>query len=90
MRKLKLEALQVESFETTGTAATLRGTVAGNAAPAPDTNLAADTEVSYCSECVESMDFPCEPNSYEPSCPLTAGIDCTLFECSWVRPTECF
>jgi hypothetical protein len=55
IRKLKLESLQVESFETTGTGLAARGTVAGNAAS--DT----DIEISCCSECIVSMDPPCGP-----------------------------
>lgn len=89
MRKLKLEALQVESFETTGTAGTSRGTVAGNAAPAPDAKLNDDTEVSYCTECIESVDLPCGPTPYGPECGYTEEFDCTFFNCSWVSPSDC-
>jgi hypothetical protein len=39
MRKLKLESLQVESFDTTPVAAQARGTVDGHARPRPTTLL---------------------------------------------------
>ncbi len=82
MRKLKLETLQVESFETTGTAGTLRGTVAGNAAP--DAELAADTEVSYCTECIQSIDLPCEPtDDFGPGCTYSNCFgDCSFLGCT--------
>lgn len=39
MRKLKLESLTVESFETAPMAAQVRGTVAANGKPQPPTTL---------------------------------------------------
>lgn len=71
MRKLKLESLQVESFDTTATAPRLRGTVAGNA----DT----DTGMSYCQICRHSYDNVCEPDTYDVvACGETRYFDCSL------------
>jgi hypothetical protein len=85
MRKLKLESLQVESFETTGTGPMSRGTVEGNAASDEFTECCDGTEISWCSECIDSIDFPCEP-TYDGGTGCTAtncGGDCSYFGCSF-------
>jgi hypothetical protein len=68
MRKLKLESLNVESFDTTATAPRLRGTVAGHG----------NTGVSYCEICRHSYDNVCEPDTYDVVlCGDTRYFDCT-------------
>ena len=77
MRKLKLETLQVESFETTSTGRTSRGTIEGHDAVAPDTKACADTGPSYCHVCYETDG--CQPETYDVQlCTDTNYFDCTL------------
>src|SRR5688572_6725865 len=77
MRKLKLETLQVESFETTSTGRTSRGTIEGHDAVAPDTRRCGDTGPSYCHVCYETD--TCEPETYDVQlCIDTNYFDCTL------------
>jgi hypothetical protein len=76
MRKLKLESLQVESFETTSSWSPSGGTVNGHAV-APDTRGACggNTAVSQC--------VICEPQTYDPAqCGQTNYLDCT-YGCSY-------
>jgi hypothetical protein len=76
MRKLKLESLQVESFDTTSFAPDARGTVEGRADAAPDTR---NTGPSYCVLCYAPTYDPntCH-ESYDPAtCPYTEFMDCT-------------
>lgn len=54
MRKLKLEALTVESFETAAAMPSGRGTVAANAKPQPTTLQTYDVEA-----CGDTMYFDC-------------------------------
>jgi hypothetical protein len=69
MRKLKLESLNVESFDTTATAPRPRGTVAGHE----------DTGVSQCEICRHSYDNVCEPDTYDVVlCGETRYFDCSL------------
>lgn len=80
MRKLKLESLQVESFETTSAAARPRGTVEGHED--------IDTGRSYCAICQLSVDFPCEPNTYDVNaCGETQYFDCSL-GCPSIAPCQ--
>ena len=78
MRKLKLESLQVESFETTSAAARPRGTVEGHA----------DTGLSYCALCQHSVHFVCEPDTYDVNaCGETQYFDCSL-GCPSIAPCQ--
>jgi hypothetical protein len=78
MRKLKLESLQVESFDTTATAPRLRGTVAGHQ----------DTDMSYCEICQGSYDHPCGLETYDVVvCGETRYFDCSL-GCPSIAPCE--
>ena len=70
MRKLKLESLQVESFETTGIATRMRGTVDAHCDPQPtpptisietyDVELCGDTQYFDCSLGCPSIAPPCD------------------------------
>lgn len=73
MRKLKLESLIVESFETTATAEAARGTVRGNAGTD-------ETGPSACQICMISDDWRCQTDDPE-LCGDTNYLDCT-FVCS--------
>lgn len=77
MRKLKLESLQVESFETTAAARAVSGTVEGHA---DDVDPASrDSCPSYCVRCYAPTYDPntCH-QSYDPAtCPHTEFMDCT-------------
>jgi hypothetical protein len=98
MRKLKLESLHVESFDTTADATRHRGTVDGHADVAPDTRACpVDTiepNPSYCVICYPvSYDHRC---TYDPrECGDTNYMDCT-FGCSqynsckvcWIEETK--
>jgi hypothetical protein len=75
MRKLKLESLTVESFETTATGSLMVGTVRGNAQVAAE-----DTGVSLCVICQISVDVNCQTEDPE-LCGDTNYLDCT-FVCS--------
>jgi hypothetical protein len=79
MRKLKLESLNVESFDTTATTAPrLRGTVAGYSGACKDTG------VSYC-------DTGCDPNTYRlEDCGETMYHGCVFDTCFCVsHGAEC-
>jgi len=77
MRKLKLESLQVESFDTTPSGPRVRGTVAGHADV--DTGTGGGTGQSFCVICHHSYDFVCEPETYDvKACGDTKYFDCTL------------
>jgi hypothetical protein len=80
MRKLKLESLQVESFETTTTGARLHGTVHGHAPEKKSRFCDGNTGPSYCVECYPvSYDGACEPPTYDVrECGETQYFDCTL------------
>jgi hypothetical protein len=83
MRKLKLESLQVESFETTGNGSRLRGTVDGYA---PDKSRGGcpgeGTGPSYCVLCHATDAADCQPDTYDVvACGDTQYFDCT-FGCS--------
>ena len=67
MRKLKLESLQVESFETTPAPSLSRGTVQAHAN---------DSGESVCL-CLASEDWACQTWDYEV-CGDTNYLDCTL------------
>ena len=69
MRKLKLEALQVESFDTAAAAPSARGTVRAHAP------LSEGGE-SICI-CLASDDWACQTWDYEV-CGDTNYLDCTL------------
>jgi hypothetical protein len=73
MRKLKLESLIVESFETSIAADGTRGTVRGAAGTE-------DTGLSMCQICMISDDWRCQTDSPEV-CGDTNYLDCT-FVCS--------
>jgi hypothetical protein len=75
MRKLKLESLNVESFDTTATAPRLRGTVAGHENSAE----CGDTGMSYCQLCHHSDDTVCETDTYD----VVACGDTQYFDCSY-------
>ncbi|HEY0019589.1 MAG TPA: hypothetical protein VGC13_25020 [Longimicrobium sp.] len=81
MRKLKLESLQVESFETTGPARAARGTVAGHQVVGTGTGGdTGGTAVSYCMVCEPwSADYRCDPQTYDMrNCGETnPQFDCT-------------
>ena len=77
MRKLKLESLQVESFETTASAPAMRGTVQGHA---PGTVGCPGTGVSDCAIC--------QPLTIDQGCLLTIDPrDCgetnPQFDCTY-------
>jgi len=86
MRKLKLEALEVESFETVAPLSETRGTVQGHR---PNTDgcpivIGPGTNVSECIVCVPpTWDWRCQtigPNY----CPDTEWLDCT-FTCTYTQ-----
>jgi len=92
MRKLKLESLRVESFETTARAHDLHGTVQGHAAAGPQTPACPPTGVSYCAICQQSVDIVCDPDTYDAA----ACGDTRYHHCSYgctqyatCRPDEC-
>ncbi|HEX5871585.1 MAG TPA: hypothetical protein VFY65_14260 [Longimicrobium sp.] len=78
MRKLKLESLQVDSFETTGTGGTSRGTVQGHADI--DTGTGGGSAVSVCVICQpQSIYYICQPPTYDVrTCGDTQYFDCTF------------
>jgi len=69
MRKLKLESLNVESFDTTTAPSFSRGTVQGNDQ--------AGTEPSACRLCQITEGFKCQTEDPE-ACGPTNYLDCTL------------
>ena len=73
MRKLKLESLNVESFDTTATAPRSRGTVAGHENSAG----CGDSGPSVCQVCRSYYDV-CDPGTYDvAACGETQYFDCT-------------
>ncbi|WP_420128264.1 hypothetical protein [Longimicrobium sp.] len=83
MRKLTLEALHVESFETTPAAPRLRGTIHGNLDDA-GTTTQPGTRVSVCAVCEQWTDAPvCGIDTYNvQDCGETNVFDCTLGGCT--------
>ena len=71
MRKLTLDSLQIESFETSAAlprhAGTVQAHITGSRCP------------SY-APCA-SVDLVCQPDTFEPACGPTEYLDCT-FGCS--------
>jgi hypothetical protein len=68
MRKLELESLNVESFDTTATPSFPRGTVRGNE----------DSGASVCRLCqISDLDPTCQTEDPE-ACGPTNYLDCTL------------
>jgi len=68
MRKLKLESLNVESFDTAAAPSFLRGTVQGNDQTGTDLS---------CKLCLASEGFGCETEDPQ-ACGPTNYLDCTL------------
>ncbi|HYW11862.1 MAG TPA: hypothetical protein VE871_07880 [Longimicrobium sp.] len=79
MRKLKLESLAVESFETTPVAQQARGTVDAHARPRPTTLQTYNVEI-----CGDTMYFDCTLGCSRNTCPdycvvlLTAEPGCVV------------
>lgn len=93
MRKLKLESLEVESFETTSFMPGARGTVEGHR---PNTDGCGTTvvqpgtnQVSVCIICQpHTVDWQCGPLTYDLRCGETQYMDCTFgctINCSGIR-----
>jgi len=59
MHKLKLDSLQVDSFETTDVAPRARGTVLGNVAPPKDTTVVDPFGTYDVRRCGETQYFDC-------------------------------
>jgi hypothetical protein len=78
MHKLKLESLQVESFDTTAFAPRARGTVEGHADI--DTGTGGGSAVSVCVICQpQSINYICQPHTYDvKTCGDTQYFDCTF------------
>ncbi|HEX5870126.1 MAG TPA: hypothetical protein VFY65_06915 [Longimicrobium sp.] len=80
MRKLKLESLAVESFETSPVAAQVRGTVDAHAKPTPPTTL----QTYNVDICGDTMYFDCTLGCSRNTCPdycvilLTAEPGCVI------------
>ena len=75
MRKLKLESLAVESFQTSPIATQARGTVAAHAKPKPTTLQTYNVEI-----CGETMYFDCTLGcSINTNCVGPCGI--TEYDC---------
>ncbi|HST61084.1 MAG TPA: pinensin family lanthipeptide [Longimicrobium sp.] len=76
MRKLTLESLQVESFETTALGQDVRGTVQGHA---PLTVGCPGTGPSNCAICQPmTNDLNCQPMTYDlRGCETNPQWDCT-------------
>jgi hypothetical protein len=79
MRKLKLESLQVESFETTAGSQGVRGTVQGHA---PNTvGCPGGTGVSDCAICQPgTIDLACQPLTYDYR---DCGVTNPLYDCTY-------
>jgi hypothetical protein len=75
MRKLKLESLQVESFETVALAPRLRGTVDAHGDPQP-TPTTFSIETYDPARCGETQYFDCSLG-----CPSIAPCDLTEIPC---------
>lgn len=73
MRKLKLDSLNVQSFETTTAPGRARGTIQGHARAAPE-----GTGMSVCVVCEPfSQDLACQTYDID-ACGDTQYLDCTL------------
>lgn len=79
MRKLTLESLRVESFETTAGTHHWRGTVDGHGIIAPNTPTCPPSAISQCSPC-ESLEHT--------RCGDTCVYDCTA-PCTMVCSNGC-
>jgi hypothetical protein len=78
MRKLTLESLQVESFETTAAAQDVRGTVQGHAI---NTSGCPGTGVSDCAICQpQTIDLNCQPQTYDLR---GCGVTNPLYDCTY-------
>ena len=81
MRKLKLEALQVESFQTAAAAPSVRGTVNANARPGPLQTYNVDA-------CGETQYFDCTLGcSYNTYCAGACGP--TQYRCVLLTDADC-
>ncbi len=69
MRKLKLESLAVESFETTTATPQARGTVDAHAKPRPTTLQTYNVEI-----CGDTMYFDCTLGCSRDTCPDYCAI----------------
>ena len=78
MRKLNLDALQVESFVTSDAAPALRGTVRANAQIPGDTIIGPGTAVSECMVCDASVQISCIDTYDVRNCGETKYFDCTF------------
>jgi hypothetical protein len=84
MRKLKLESLNVESFDTTASASRLRGTVAGYA----DTDAGPDSSMTNCAACPYTY-YGCHWSTNEmEACVHTDYDGCVFVSCACVGGTE--
>lgn len=83
MRKLKLEALLVESFATEAAPHRMRGTVQGQATPAPGTTTAdLDTRATDCTICQPFTHDPriCIPQTMNAQdCGASQYVNCSLY-----------
>lgn len=83
MRKLKLESLHVESFVTEASPSRLRGTVQGQATPAPGplhNTVTCTTPVTVCTTLPPDtrIDQGCVPPTMNPSACGSLYVDCSL------------
>lgn len=89
MRKLKLESLQVESFETVARSPRSRGTVQGHVGEGTG---GGGTGISGCATCEPvtiTYDRDCAPRTYDAThCPPTEYPDCT-FQCTYTQERTC-
>lgn len=83
IRKLKLESLTVESFQTTATAPQSGGTVRGNAQAGTE-----DTGPSMCEVCQLSFDGRCQTDDPE-LCGDTNYLDCTYICSAYATCEAC-
>jgi hypothetical protein len=84
MRKLKLESLQVESFETTALARQERGTVDAHAKPKPPTTL----QTYNVDICGDTMYFDCTLGcSLNTYCAGACGL--TEYRCVLLTEADC-
>ena len=82
MRKLKLESLQVESFETVAPLPEMRGTVQGHRPNTDGCPLQPGTGVSDCVVCQPVSQWGCEESVH--ICADTEWLDCT-YTCWYTR-----
>jgi hypothetical protein len=79
MRKLTLESLQVESFETTAAAVAARGTVQGHQDPVPCSSIVLLPTYNV-QECGDTKYFDCTYGcSVNTDCAYTCGL--TVQDC---------